>query len=591
MCAFLPESLLKQFLENQLLTSLQALQDKLGADLTSNLAIKIEKTRDPSHGDFASNIAMVLATRVGKKPRALAEDIVSALPASEQIVKVEIAGPGFINFFLKNEIYRETVLNIHEQGTTYGTSDYGKQLPVIVEYVSANPTGPLHIGHGRGAAFGAATANLLESIGYKVHREYYVNDAGRQMDILAISVYLRYLQQCKIKFKFPTKIYQGDYVIAIAEKLFNEKQESLCFDDKELSGQLENIDDSEEKLDQLIAAIKQKLGNKQFKLVFNIGLNEILKDIRQDLAEFGVEFDRWYSEQGLMESGDVTSYTETLKKNGHLYVKDGATWFASSKYGDEKDRVVIRENGQLTYFASDIAYHAEKYKRGFHQLIDVWGADHHGYISRIKASLSALGLDPDKLTVLLVQFATLYRGKEKIQMSTRSGQFVTLRELRDEVGKDACRFFYVMRKSDQHLDFDLELAKSQSQDNPVYYIQYAHARICSIFRQAKEKGLEYQQASSISELAPLDSEYETGLLYKLSEYPEILHNAAINHEPHQLGYYLRDLANEFHTYYNASQILVDKPEIRNARLSLVAAIRVVIKNALSLLGVSAPEKM
>lgn len=591
MCAFLPELSLKQFLEQQILTSLQALQEQLGTDLISNLSVKIEKTREKSHGDFASNVAMVAAAKVGKKPRELADKIVQLIPESDRIEKIEIAGPGFINFFLKQDFYHEIVPTILDQGPVFGRCDHGQQQSVIVEYVSANPTGPLHIGHGRGAAYGAVTANLLEATGFNVHREYYVNDAGRQMDILAISVYLRYLQVCNKTVNFPDKIYQGEYVIDIAKKLQQQKQESLCLPDSELTTLIRNVIESEEQIDQLIATLKQKLGTENYLIVFNTGLQEILADIQQDLSEFGVEYDQWYSERSLLESGEVARYIESLDKNGYLYKKDGATWFQSSRFGDEKDRVVIRENGQLTYFASDIAYHAQKYKRGFQNLIDVWGADHHGYIPRIKASLEAQGLDSSKLKVLLVQFATLYRGREKIQMSTRSGQFVTLRELRNEVGKDACRFFYVMRKSDQHLDFDLDLAKSQSQDNPVYYIQYAHARICSVFRQASEKGYEYVPQMSAGELTVLDSDYEMKILNRLTDYPEILLSAALENEPHQLGYYLRDLANDFHTYYNACQILVDDTSLRNARLTLIAAIRQVIKNTLELLGVSAPEMM
>ena len=582
---------MKHILENLVNLSLETLRNKGDITLPADVSFKIEKTRDSRHGDYASNIAMVLAGHTQTKPRQLAELIISHIPSSELIDHIEIAGPGFINFYLKQQAYLKVINDIHVAGSTYGHSDYGKGDSVLIEFVSANPTGPLHIGHGRGAAYGAATANLLDTIGYKVDREYYVNDAGRQMDILAGSVYLRYLQHCGIEITLPAKGYQGDYVIEIAAKIHKSKGETLLCDAGSLGNLLADEPDEEEQLDKLIQFLKSTLGNENYQFIFDTSLDEILADIEEDLGEFGVVFDQWFSERKLLASNKVIECIDLLKKNNQIYEQDGALWFRSTDFGDEKDRVVVRENGQLTYFASDIAYHQSKIQRGYTNVIDVWGADHHGYIPRIKASLEALGLDPKKLDVLLVQFASLYRGKIKIQMSTRSGQFVTLRELRDEVGKDAARFFYVMRKSEQHLDFDLELAKSQSQDNPVYYIQYAHARICSVLRQLNEKGMHFNQTEVPGNLTMLDDPHETALLNRLLLYPEVVLTAAKEYEPHQIGYYLRDLANEFHTYYNACQILVNDETLRNARLSLICAIRQVIRNGLDLLGVSAPEVM
>jgi arginyl-tRNA synthetase len=582
---------LKQFLHDLLRQSLDRLSETEKLALNDPGGIKIEKTRDEKHGDFATNIAMVLAGRTGTKPRELAEKIISHIPESGLVEKIEIAGPGFINFFLARHAHLQVISEILSAGETYGHGIKGEGKSILIEFVSANPTGPLHIGHGRGAAYGAATANLLEAIGYRVDREYYINDAGRQMDTLAASVYLRYLEKCGIEIRLPEKAYQGDYIKTIAAKMYADQKDALKTDIPGLIAAMNNGADSEKQLDSMIEFIKRSLGDENYQYVFDAGLNEILADINADLEEFGVVFNNWFSERRLLAGDAVTSCIETLKNNGYLYEADGALWFRSTDFGDEKDRVVIRDNGQLTYFASDIAYHKSKFDRGYDRAIDIWGADHHGYMVRIRAALSALDIDPEKLDILLVQFASLYRGEVKVQMSTRSGQFVTLRELREEVGKDASRFFYVMRKSEQHLDFDLELAKSQSQDNPVYYIQYAHARICSIKRQMREKGHSFTMITNPAELAVLKEPHELALLARLAAYPETVLTAATGYEPHQIGYYLRDLANEFHTYYNACQILVDDEKLRNARVTLVSAVQQVIRNGLELLGVSAPETM
>ncbi|MEC9413751.1 MAG: arginine--tRNA ligase [Pseudomonadota bacterium] len=557
--------------------------------------IQIERTKDKSHGDFASNIAMMLAKPAKMNPRQIATEILEALPKTDFVTNVEIAGPGFINFFLSAEANQQVIKDVLELGEKFGLSQVGQGKKVQVEYVSANPTGPLHVGHGRGAAYGSVVSSLLSAAGFDVHREYYVNDAGRQMDILATSVWLRYLDECGEVFTFPSNGYQGEYVRTIAAELKTEYgnqfllSASQVFED--IPADEPDGGDKEMHIDALTNKAKSLLGEANYRIVFDKGLNAILNDIRDDLAEFGTEYDEWFSERSLVESGDVDKAVEMLKQAGHLYQDKGAWWFKSTDFGDEKDRVVVRDNGQATYFASDIAYHLNKYQRGFDRIIDIWGADHHGYIPRVKAAVESMQLDADKLNVLLVQFAVLYRGTEKVGMSTRSGEFVTLRELRNEVGKDAARFFYVMRGADQHMDFDLELAKSQSNDNPVYYVQYAHARVCSVFRQLAERGHNWDAEAAKQHLAKLTEPHEEALMSMLSRYPEILETAALNHTPHLLAHYLTDLARDFHTYYNAHQFIVDDMELSQARLLLVSAVRQVIKNALSVMGVSAPESM
>jgi arginyl-tRNA synthetase len=557
--------------------------------------IRIERARDKSHGDFACNVAMVLAKAERRKPRELAEQIAAALPLSDDVARLEVAGPGFINFHLAPSAYHHVIGAILDSTDQYGRSDVGNNLPVQVEFVSANPTGPLHVGHGRGAAYGATVADLLQAIGFRVHREYYVNDAGRQMDILAASVWLRYLDLCGEEFPFPANGYKGDYVWDVAATLHRNRADAYRVPAAQVFSGLPADapagGDKEQHIDAVISRARELLGAERYREVFDLGLNTILADIRQDLHEFGVDYDEWYSERRLVESGAVDRAVERLKQAGHLYQQDGAWWFRTSEFGDEKDRVVVRDNGQKTYFASDIAYHADKLERGFRRVIDVWGADHHGYVPRVRAALQALGDDERKLDVLLVQFAILYRGGEKVQMSTRSGDFVTLRELRHEVGNDAARFFYVMRKCEQHLDFDLDLAKSQSSDNPVYYIQYAHARVCSVMKQLADKGMERDAERGAANLHLLHEPHELGLMVNLSRFPEVVEAAALNHEPHQLAHYLRELANDFHTYYNAHQFLVGDSNLRDARLNLILAARQVLHNGLTLLGVSAPESM
>jgi arginyl-tRNA synthetase len=552
----------------------------------------ITRSKDPQHGEFATNLALVLAKNAGLKPRDMAVAIVDALPASDLVDHVEIAGPGFINFFVKQEANVRVVAEILDQTDRYGRVDPQPGRKVLVEFVSANPTGPLHVGHGRGAAYGAALADLLAAAGYEVEREYYVNDAGRQMDILAISVWLRYLDLCGEQLPFPCNGYRGEYVRQIAAQLFSQQQSRLQISRLKITENLPKDEteggDKELYIDALIARSKELLQDR-YQTVFNTALNAMLDDIKDDLSEFGIHYQRWFSERSL-EKKSLTCL-EALNKAGYLYEKDGALWFRSSDFGDEKDRVVQRDNGQSTYLASDIAYHLDKYERGYDRLIDIWGADHHGYIARVKGTMQAMGMDAGKLEVLLVQFAVLYRGKEKVPMSTRAGEFVTLRELRREVGNDAARFYYIMRRSEQHMDFDLELAKSQSNDNPVYYVQYAHARICSVFRQLQENNLEYSQANGLNNLERLTEAHETALIKTLGRFPDLIENAAQAAEPHQLTYYLRELANEFHSYYNAHQFLVNDTNLRDARLALISACGQVLRNALLIIGVSTPASM
>ena len=569
---------------------------KTQAILADNLnpTIHVERTRDAAHGDFATNIALALAKTAKTNPCQLAEKIIDALPTNEAILKVEIAGAGFINFFMNPNAQYQVIKDIQAAGENFGKSQIGVGKKVQVEFVSANPTGPLHVGHGRGAAYGSVVGNLLTATGFDVHREYYVNDAGRQMDILATSVWLRYLEICGETFTFPSNAYRGAYVRDIAQKLVDQHGKNFVHSTAVVFADLPADapeGDKEIYIDAVISRAKELLGEANYRVVFDLGLNDILDDIKNDLAELGVNYERWFSERSLMDDGSIDKALAVLKANGHLYEKDGAIWFKSSELGDEKDRVVIRDNGQHTYFASDIAYHWNKLERGFDTLVDMWGADHHGYIARVRAALTALGADEAKLKVLLVQFVTLWKDGVKAQMSTRTGEFVTLRELREDVGNDATRFFYLMRRSDQHVDFDLDLALSKSNENPVFYVQYAHARVCSVIRQLSEKGFVHDVALGMANLAELNAEHETALLTTLARYPEVINRAATQYEPHQVINYLRDLATDFHTYYNAHQFLVESETLRNARLNLIFAVQQVLVNGLTILGISAPEAM
>jgi arginyl-tRNA synthetase len=582
---------MKQHITSLIEAALRELAAEQSVVVPEGHALKLERTRDSRHGEFATNVAMLLAKQVRMNPRELAQSIAGRIPASDMVAKVEVAGPGFLNFFLRQDAYRRIISTILDEAAAYGRMRPANRKRILLEFVSANPTGPLHIGHGRGAAYGDALANLLQTAGHEVVREYYVNDAGRQMDILALSIWLRYLELCGHEYPYPPNAYQAEYVRDIAARLFRDHQRAYAATLDDYMSDSGPVTDDEDRIDRLIEAAKTILGTDRYAHVFDAGLNAILQDIRIDLEEFGVKYDNWFSERSLNGAGQVDSCISQLREQGKIYTEGGALWFRSRDYGDEKDRVVERDNGQKTYFASDIAYHHNKFQRGFDILIDIWGADHHGYIERVKGALTALGHDASSLEILLVQFATLFRGGKKIQMSTRSGQYVTLRELRQEVGNDAARYFYLTRKSEQHLDFDLDLAKSRSSDNPVYYIQYAHARICSVLLQMKERGLQYDHGSGPEKLDGLAEEHEITLLKSLALYPEIIEAAAERYEPHQIGFYLYNLANDFHSYYNSHQFLVADEKLRHARISLILATRQVLQNGLGILGVSAPEQM
>jgi arginyl-tRNA synthetase len=586
---------LKEALNTLLLETLHALQSQGQLDIELPDNLKVDRTRDAAHGDLASNVAMMLAKKAGMPPRELAQKIIDALPPTDWIDRTEIAGPGFINFFLKSDAANAVIHQVIEAAEDYGKNRSGEGVRVQIEFVSANPTGPLHVGHGRGAAYGASLAALLLENGYDVSKEYYVNDAGRQMDILAVSVWMRYLELAGETLPFPANGYQGDYIWDIGATLHREHGDAFRHGPEDILNGLPADEaqggDKELYVDALIDRCKHLISQQAYEIIHSQGLQEITGNIRRDLREFGVEFDEWFAESSLMKSDKIPETIRRLQDSGDVYEQKGALWFRSTAYGDEKDRVVQRDNGLYTYFASDIAYHMNKLDRGFDRLINIWGADHHGYIPRVRAGILAMGGRAEQLEVMLVQFANLFRHGEQVQMSTRSGQFVTLRELREETGNDAARFFYVMRKCEQHLDFDLDLAKSQTNDNPVYYIQYAHARVCSVFRQLAEKNLSFDQLQGLDSLNLLVEGHELELVKVMSHYNELIQRAGTQHEPHQLTYYLRDLAQALHSYYNAHQFIVEDDALRNARLCLISAARQIIRNGLRLLGVSAPDRM
>ncbi|OGT32564.1 MAG: arginine--tRNA ligase [Gammaproteobacteria bacterium RIFCSPHIGHO2_02_FULL_39_13] len=572
----------------------KALSDLFISDFSES-DIQLTRTKDPTHGDFATTIAMLLCKKAKLAPRELAEKIIAHLPPNSMIKKVEIAGPGFINFFLTTDSEFNAIVSAIKQGETYGRATIGNNKRVHIEFVSANPTGPLHVGHGRGAAYGACVSNLLDAIGYQVHREYYVNDAGRQMRILGASIWLRYVELLDRKIVIPLNAYRGRYVIDIAKTVLQKHAERFLLSQEQINAVFpalkDTIDNKDKFIDQLIENISAAVGATEFEMIRQWGVDEVTADIKNDLAEFGVTYNEWFSESKLFEKGWLATGIEVLKKHGYTYEQEGALWFRATELGDEKDRVLVRANGVPTYFASDVAYHTYKYDQGYDEIIDVFGADHHGYLPRIKAFLQGLGKETNKLKILLVQFAILYRGTERVSMSTRSGEFVTLRELREEVGNDAARFFYIMRKPDQHLDFDLALAKSTSNENPVYYIQYAHARICSVWRQLSEKQLSWDSENGFAHLQLLNTQDEKNLMSAVTRFPELLMSAGQHYAPHRVAHFLQTLAQYFHAYYNAHKFIVDEVNLRNARLTLISSVQHVFKNGLSLLGVSAPDRM
>lgn len=581
---------MKSDLERLLREALRSLVPAVLSEAADPAQVVVERARDAQHGDFQSNIAMRIAKAARKNPRELAQALVAALPSNALIASAEVAGAGFINFRLQKDAWFAGLKAVAEQGAAYGQSNVGAGRKVMVEFVSVNPTGPMHVGHGRGAAYGATLGNLLAATGHKVSREYYVNDAGRQIDILAVSVYLRYLELCGETVIFPSNGYVAPYLLPVARGLHDLRGDSLRHPAAEVARGAPPdapAGDKDKHIDGLIENARRLLGAGDFDFIVLFARDAMLSDIRSDLEEFGVLFDTWFSERSL-ESRIDRALTE-LRNSGRVYTKDGAEWFKSTEFGDDEDRVVVRANGEKTYFASDIAYHFDKFERGHELLIDVWGADHHGYVARVRGALLALGKPGDSFEVCLMQLVSLFRGGEKLSMGKREGNFVTLRDLRNEVGNDACRFFFLMRSHDQALDFDLELAKSRSNENPVYYIQYAHARVASVMKQLGSKGHTYDAGAA--NLALLTNTHEQAVITAISKYPEIVEHAALARAPHALVHFLRDLANTLHTYYNAEQFIVEEAALRNARLTLVLAVQQVIRNGLGILGVSAPETM
>lgn len=521
----------------------------------------IEVPREEEHGDYSSNVAFLLAKKVRKRPEEIARNLIENMRADDLCDRVELASKGFINFYVRGHVYGSVLREIFEQGTTVLLPDVGKGERVLIEFVSANPTGPLHIGHGRGAAVGDVLARMLEITGYSVVKEYYVNDAGRQIETLGKSVYLRWKQLQGEGVEYPTDLYQGDYVKEIAQLLLSEK--AIV------------IPDNQEQAISFMARFASNL---------------VMDGIKNDLENFGVYFDNYYRESLLYDSGLVDRIIGILKERDCLYEEDGALWFRMKDMGDEKDRVIVRSNGEKTYFASDIAYHWEKYDRGFQTLIDIWGSDHHGYIPRMKASLEALGKRGEGLKPILIQFVTLLKDGKPVGMSTRSGEFTTLREVVDEVGRDVARFFFLMRKSDAHLEFDLDLAKKTSNENPVYYVQYAHARIESVFRNAEQDGIDVENLDGAS-LDLLTSKEEISLMKGILRFRDVLEGGAKSCEPHRLTFYLMDLVGMFHSYYNKTRVLKNEPALTQARLLLLKVLQEVIRKGLDILGISAPEKM
>ena len=592
---------MKATLEGLLRNAIQTLPDELLPAVLRELPVEVERTREKGHGDYASNVAMRHAKAARKSPRDLAAAIIAALPPSEFLSGAEIAGPGFINFHLSDAAFHAELARMLHEGPDYGRNSSGHGERVLVEFVSANPTGPLHVGHGRQAAFGSTLAALLSASGYAVSREYYVNDAGRQVDILTLSVWLRYLEAHGQVLPFPVNGYRGDYVRELATALDAASGTTLLVDAGALFAGVPADEpaggDKELHVDALIARMRALIGAPGFDKVLSLSLSAMTESIREGLKDFGVEFETWYSERSLNENGAIDLALSRLREQNRLYEKDGAVWFRATEFGDEKDRVVVRENGVRTYFASDIAYHLDKRVRGFERLLDVLGADHHGYVARVRAGLAAMGEPPDSLEVSLIQFVNLYRGDVKVPMGKREGQFVTLEQLRREVGNDACRFFYLMRSHDQPLDFDLELAKSRSAENPVYYVQYAHARARSVFRQLLERGYAHDAANGGAKLGRLTAAHEKRLLSAMTRYPEVILAAATSRAPHLLVTYLRELATEFHSAYNAgnesadARFIVEDTDLRDARLCLVAGACQVLRNGLRILGVTAPESM
>ena len=554
-----------------------------------NLEIEISRSIKPDHGDFSSNIALKLSKRVGLNPFQLATSISSSIDKPSWLKKTEVVQPGFINFFIGSEVKADVLISIIDKQSGFGSQDPGSKESILLEFVSSNPTGPLHVGHGRHAAFGDSLAKLLKKAGHLVETEYYINDAGRQIDILALSVLIEGVNLSGGKITPPKACYQGQYIKGIAKSI--NKKQLVSIDNLSLTKIGTKDLDEDEEIDVLVSAAKDSMGVDAFEKVTAVVCQHVLQTIKKDLSDFGVEYDHWFSEKNMIKASKINNVVKHLEATNSLVKKDGATWLKTTNYGDDKDRVIIREDGRSTYFASDIGYHADKKARGFDRLINILGSDHHGYITRLKAGLASMEYEPGDLEVILMQFVALFRGKEKIQMSTRSGNFVPMRDLYEEVGVDAARFFYVSRSHEQHLDFDLALATQQNNQNPVYYIQYANARICSVIQEIKNKGFKNNPALGKKNLGNLNNKHELELISLLQNYPDVISQAAEKRSVHQLSNYLKDLAQVFHSYYGVQKFVVSDDEIRNPMILLLQCVSIVIVDGLKILGVSAPKKM
>ena len=543
--------------------ALESARDAGELELSPFPEILVEKPKDEKMGDFSTNIAMALAKSERKNPRAIAEIITRYLNnVSDDLSKVEIAGPGFINVRMSQEFFLQRLRNAVNQGNDFGQTDVGKGIKIMIEFVSANPTGPLHVGHGRGAAVGDALSRILRKAGYDLSTEYYVNDVGNQMNFLGRSTWLRYKELLGENIEFPDDHYRGDYIKTIAKEVVDSKGDEF-------------LNQSEQDCLPYFRKFSK---------------DTILGGIKNDLADFGVTFDNWFSEESLYEDNSVEKAIEWLREQGHIYEKDGAVWLKSSAFSDDKDRVIVKKTGEKTYFCSDIAYHQNKINRGFKKLVNLMGADHHGYVPRMEAVLEAMGYDKKIFKILLVQFVSLLRAGEKVSMSTRSGEFETLTDVVNEVGVDAARYYFLMRSSDTHLDFDLELAKKEAPENPVFYIQYAHARICSIFRTAEEEGVVWNRSAEI-DLSPLVDDEEYAIIRAILAFPEVVEKSALAMEVHRISHFLLDLVSRFHGYYSRHRVVSEDKSLTLARLYLLDALRITIRNGFELMGISAPEKM
>jgi len=583
-------------MQQKIINQLKLIVDELikKSDVSDiNYRIRLQENKDKEHGDYASNIAMILAKDLSENPKNLAEQISKDFPLDDEVLRVEVAGPGFINFFVSEATHAEILKNIDAEKEKYGHNKK-KVGKVLIEYVSSNPTGPLHVGHGRGAVFGSVLASLLKAAGHEVDEEYYVNDYGRQMSILSVSVWLRYLQNSSKNISMSALGYQGDYIKLIAQELFKENKDKYLLSDNDHDNILPilELQEDEKDIDSLISFMQKTLGE-GFSEIRSFALDNMLNIIKSDLINFGVKHNLWFFESSLYieEKGKpskVDKGISDLSSNDFVYEKDSAIWFKSSKLKDDKDRVLQRSNGDHTYFSSDVAYHLDKYNRSYDRIINIWGSDHHGYLPRVKAAMEASGRDTNKLEVVFIQFANLVRNGEKISMSTRSGDFITLNELMNEVTPEAARFFYINRKADQHLEFDLELAKEQSKDNPLYYIQYAHARICSVFNKVE---YDLEENHKNVNLSLLNTEKEIEIQKHLASFPSLIEKAAKSNDPHLICYYLKDLASLFHSYYNSEKFIIEDSSLMISRMFLLKGVKQVIFNGLEILGVSSPEAM